>query len=58
MRGEMVTVTRRGKPVAELRPVSAAGTSSATLIRRWHGIPQVDAARLRVDLDDSLDPAL
>jgi hypothetical protein len=38
--------------------VSAAGTSSATPIRRWHGIPQIDGARLRADLDGSLDPAL
>lgn len=58
MRGEHVTVTRQGKPVAELRPIADVGTPSVTLLRRWSGLPVVDLAGLRSDLDGLLDPAL
>jgi prevent-host-death family protein len=58
MRGESVTVTRQGKPVAELRPIAAAGTMSATLLERWRAIPVLDLAALRSDLDEVLDPSL
>jgi prevent-host-death family protein len=49
LRGERVTVTRAGKPVAELRPVAASGTPSTVVIDRW---------TLRADIDAVLDPAL
>jgi prevent-host-death family protein len=55
--GEHVTVTRAGKPVAELRPLRARATSSAVLLRRWSRIPAVDAGRLRTEIDQVLDPA-
>ena len=58
MRGESVTVTRQGKPIAELRPIAAAGTAAATLSQRWHGIPVLDFSALRSDLDEVLDSAL
>ena len=58
MRGESVTVTRQGKPVAELRPIAAAGTLATTLRERWHAIPVLDLAELRSDLDELLDPTL
>ena len=58
MRGESVTVTRQGKPIAELRPLADAGTSAATLVERWHAIPRIDLDQLRADLDEVLDPAL
>ena len=58
MRGESVTVTRQGKPVAELRPIAEGGTLAATLIERWCTIPVIDLTDLRTDLDDVLDPAL
>lgn len=58
MRGESVTVTRQGKPVAELRPIAEAGTLAATLLERWHAIPIIDLAALRSDLDEVLDPML
>jgi len=53
-----VTVTRQGKPVAELRPITAAGISAATLLERWHSIPVLDLAALRSDLDEVLDSTL
>ena len=58
MRGESVTVTRQGKPVAELRPIAGVGTLAATLLERWHAIPVLDLAELRSDLDEVLDPRL
>ena len=58
LRGERVTVTRAGKPVAELRPVSAAGTPATVLLDRWKVLPVLDLASLRTDLDAVLDSAL
>ena len=58
MRGESVTVTRQGKPVAELRPVAGGGTPATVLVERWHTIPVIDLADLRTDLDNIPDPNL
>ena len=33
--GERVTVTRDGRPVAELRPVRSRGVAAAALLERW-----------------------
>jgi prevent-host-death family protein len=56
--GEHLTVTRDGRPVAELRPVRRPGLSAATLVERWRRLPRVDPRRLRQDLDDVLDQRL
>lgn len=53
--GERLTITRSGRPVAELRPLHAAAVSGATLLQRWRRLPAVDAAALRADLDDTLE---
>lgn len=58
MRGESVTVTRQGKPIAELRPLAGGGTPASVLVGRWHTIPVLDFAALRADLDEVLDAAL
>jgi prevent-host-death family protein len=58
MSGESLTVTRRGKPVAELRPIAAAGTLATTLLERWHAIPVLDLAALWSDLDEVPDSTL
>lgn len=58
MRGESVTVTRQGKPIAELRPLAGAGTPASVLRDRWRIIPVLDFAALRADLDDVLDATL
>ena len=58
LRGERVTVTRAGKPVAELRPVAAAGTLATVVLDRWATIPVIDLVALRTDIDAALDPAL
>jgi prevent-host-death family protein len=58
LRGERVTVTRAGKPVAELRPVAAAGTPATVILDGWATIPVIDLVALRADIDAVLDPAL
>jgi len=56
--GEHITVTRSGRPVAELRPLQPAGLSREQLIERRRHLPAVDPERLRADVDAVVDPAL
>ena len=56
--GERLTVTRSGKPVAELRPVGRPAVKAEVLLQRWRQLPHLDADRLREDLDELLDPSL
>ncbi|MGD0686619.1 MAG: type II toxin-antitoxin system prevent-host-death family antitoxin [Streptosporangiaceae bacterium] len=56
--GESMTVTRDGHPIAELRPLPGRPLQAALLLQRWRGLPAVDPAKLRADIDDVLDPAL
>jgi prevent-host-death family protein len=53
--GEEITITRAGKAVAELRPVSRPPLSAEALLRRWRQLPAVDPFALRTDLDAILD---
>jgi antitoxin (DNA-binding transcriptional repressor) of toxin-antitoxin stability system len=57
-RGEGVTITRAGKPVAELRAIRPAGLSAATLLERWRRLPHVDGAAFRADIDAVVDSSL
>ncbi len=56
--GERVTVTRDGRPVAELRPLRARGIAAARLLERWRRLPAVEADALRRDIDAALDQSL
>lgn len=56
--GERLTITRSGRPVAELRPVHGTAATAAVLLRRWRRLPAVDAAALRADLDATLESGL
>lgn len=56
--GAHVTVTRDGRPVAELRPVRPRGLSATALLERWRRVPAVDARSLRNDVDTVIDPRL
>jgi len=56
--GERVLVTRDGKPVAELRPLSPSALTAAELLRRRRHLPSVDPVALRRDVDEIIDPAL
>lgn len=57
-RGEMLTVTKDGSPVAELRPLRRRSLPAAELIARAKRTPKVDPERLRQDIDAVLDQAL
>jgi prevent-host-death family protein len=56
-RGELITITRDGRPVAELRSLHAP-LSAEALLERWRRLPAVDPVALRADLDELLDPGL
>jgi len=57
-RGEVITVTRSGKPVAELRPVRRPNLTAEELIARCRRLPGVDPGRLRGDIDAHIDTNL
>jgi len=57
-RGEALTVTRDGQPIAELRPLARRPIPAAVLLKRWRRLPAVDPAKLRSDLDEVLDGSL
>ena len=55
-RGESFVVTRNGVPVGELTPVRPRQfVDTATLVTAWAGAPQIEAGRLREDLDALVD---
>lgn len=56
--GEAMTVTRDGRPIAELRPLARRPLQASLLLARWRSLPAVDPVKLRADIDDLLDPAL
>lgn len=56
--GETLTVTRAGKPVAELRPLRRPALKAAVVVARWSNVPRVDPAKLRADLDAVVDPSV
>jgi prevent-host-death family protein len=56
--GEQITITRSGRPVAELRPLPDRPLGVEVLLRRWRRLPPLDAAALRTDLDRVLDARL
>ena len=56
--GGHVTVTRDGRPVAELRPLRPRGLSAVAILERWRRLPVVEPARLRRDLDSVVEPDL
>lgn len=56
--GERVTVTRDGKPVAELRALPRGRLSAEALVERFKRLPPLDPARFRADVDAVLDQSL
>jgi prevent-host-death family protein len=57
-KGERLTITRSGKPVAELRPLSRDPMPLDLAIAHRRQLPAVDPGKLRHDLDQVLDPTL
>jgi prevent-host-death family protein len=56
--GERLTVTRNGKPVAELVPIDRRALTRDEILRRARSLPPVDPAELRADVDALLDTRL
>ena len=56
--GEPITITRAGKPVAQLRPLGPRPVAAATLIQRGRRLPRVDPAGMRADIDATIDARL
>lgn len=56
--GELVTITRGGKPVAQLEPLARDRLSATTVIERFRRLPAVDPQRLREDIDAIVDQRL
>jgi len=56
--GEEMTVTRDGKPVAQLRPLDKPPLSITVLLCRWAKLPAMDPEALRRDVDAAVDPSL
>jgi prevent-host-death family protein len=57
-RGERLTITRSGKPVAQLVALPPSPAPLAELRRRRQGLPHVDPVALRRDIDGVVDPAV
>jgi prevent-host-death family protein len=56
--GEQITITRDGRPVAELHPVPRHPLPAEMLLARWHRLPRVDYRAMRAELDEIINPAL
>ena len=52
--GERITITRDGKPVAELSPLPPALSAEVFLERSRH-LPPIDTDAFRAEVDDFLD---
>ena len=57
-RGEAVTVTSSGRPVARLVPLPKTPPSPDEIVDRWRRLPPISADKLRADLDAVLDAHL
>ncbi len=56
--GERLTVTRNGKPVAELVPLARRELALDEILRRARTLPPIDPGELRADIDAVLDTRL
>ena len=57
-RGERLTITRAGRPVAELGPLPRSPAPLEELRLRWAKLPRVDPDALRLGIDEIIDPTL
>ncbi|RMI28298.1 type II toxin-antitoxin system Phd/YefM family antitoxin [Nocardia stercoris] len=57
--GESFTITRNGKPVARLEPITRRTfVPVAELVRTNAAVPRVDYSQWRTDMDAMLDPEM
>lgn len=54
-RGETLVVTRDGRPVAELRPLTPARVSIEDFQRAWATLPPIDPDELHAGIDVVID---
>ncbi len=57
-KGESLTVTRDGDPVASIVPLPRQRLTAEQLRQRWRSLPVVDAVAFRLDVDEILDATL
>lgn len=57
-RGERLTITRSGRPVAELAPVRKPGVSLEAAIASRRSLPRADPDAWRRDIDEFIDSSL
>lgn len=57
-RGEQITITRSGRPVAELRRLDREPLTAEELIARRRNLPPIDYRAMRAELDEIIDPSL
>jgi prevent-host-death family protein len=55
--GEQITITRSGRPVAELRPLRPP-LSAEAILKRWRHLPPIDPVAFREDVDELFDWSL
>jgi prevent-host-death family protein len=56
--GEHVTVTRDGRPVAELRPLPGSRLNASALVERFRRLPPLDPVTFRADIDAVVDQTI
>jgi prevent-host-death family protein len=56
--GEVLTVTRDGRPVARLSPLPRPELSIEVILERWRRLPPMDPVTLRRDIDELINPSL
>ena len=57
-RGETLTVTSSGRPVARLVPVPSMSPTPEQLVERWSRLPATSYTSLREDLDEFFEADL
>lgn len=57
-RGERLTITRAGMPVAELAALPSAPVPLGVLMDRRRNLPVVDPQSFQRDLDSVIDPSI
>jgi prevent-host-death family protein len=56
--GEQITITKHGKPVADLVPHRPKASQRDVIVERWRHLPPIDYAAMRAELDEIIDPRL
>ena len=57
-RGEPITITKNGEPVAELRALPRRWVPADVLIERWKDLPWEDSKKFQADIDGLFDTSL